>query len=241
MVEKDDTIIEGKRETAELDWPRIRHLMKLGLIAGCMNLAGDLLLGYGVSDPSQAGLAGMLSAYVRLSDARIFWSSFLGFIGIPLEGLCCFAIYRLIKPYSEKHAHLYRSGIIGYVAFAGCGVHVPCLASVFFYKYMMQASPETALDAAVRFGAFFLLPGMVAYSIFWFIQSVTHILAFSKGLTPYPKWCWIFCIPVGMVITSLFNLFGNQAWVNAITAGWISIGNIWMFGGLLFMMRKAEQ
>ena len=102
MVEKDDTIIEGKRETAELDWPRIRHLMKLGLIAGCMNLAGDLLLGYGVSDPSQAGLAGMLSAYVRLSDARIFWSSFLGFIGIPLEGLCCFAIYRLIKPYSES-------------------------------------------------------------------------------------------------------------------------------------------
>ena len=46
MVEKDDTIIEGKMETAELDWPRIRHLMKLGLLAGCMNLAGDLLLGY---------------------------------------------------------------------------------------------------------------------------------------------------------------------------------------------------
>ena len=205
-----------------------------------MALAADILLGFGVSAPSQTGLAGMLSAYVQLSDARIFWSSFLGFIAIPLEGLCYFAIYRLIKPYSEKYAHLYRSGIIGYVAFAGCGVHVPCLASVFFYKYMLQASPEMALDAAVRFGAFFLLPGMMAYSIFWFIQSVTHILAFSKGLTPYPKWCWIFCLPVGMAVTSLFHLFGNHAWVNAITAGWISIGNIWMFGGLLLMMRKAE-
>lgn len=99
---------------------------------------------------------------------------------------------------------------------------------------MMQASPHTALDADVRFAAFFLLPGMIALIIFFFVLNAAHILAFSKGLTPYPRWCWLFCVPAGMVITSLLYLFGNHAWINAITAGWISIGNIWMFGGLLY-------
>ena len=71
---------ENKSITPELDRPRIRHLMKIGLFAGCMAFVGDILLGLGVRDSSQTGLAGLLSAYVHLSDARIFWSSFLGFI-----------------------------------------------------------------------------------------------------------------------------------------------------------------
>lgn len=116
------------------DWPRIRHLMKLGMVGALMTLAGDMLLGWGVHDAAKAGMEGFLSAYVNLPDGRIFFSALLGFLGIPLEALCYFAIYRLIKPYSEKYAHLYRGGILGVLAFAGCGVHVPCLACVFFYK-----------------------------------------------------------------------------------------------------------
>ena len=225
---------------SELDWQRIRKLMIIGLIAGFIVLAGDMLLGWGVSNESLSGMEGMLSAYLGLSDTRIFWSAMLGFIGIPLEGLCYFAIYRLIAPYSEKYAHMYRSGIFGYLIFGGCGVHVPCLACVFFYKYMTAASPETALDLSVKFGAYFLLPGMIMLFAFFIIQSIAQISAFAKGLTPYPKWCWVFSLPVGMAVTALLNLFGNHAFINAITAGWISVGNIWMFGGLLVVMKKAK-
>ena len=145
----------------ELDWPRIAHLMKIGIAAALMVLVGDMLLGWGVHDAAKPGMEGFLSAYLNLSDGRIFWSALLGLIGIPLEALCYFAVYRLIAPYSSRLAHLYRSGILGVLAFGGCGVHVPCLACVFFYKYMMAASPETALDASVRFGLYFLLPGMI--------------------------------------------------------------------------------
>ena len=106
----------------DLDWPRIRHLLKLGICGALMVLAGDMLLGWGVGDAARPGLEGFLSAYLGLSDGRIFWSSLLGLIGIPLEALCCFAVYRLIKPFSERHAHLYRAGILGTLAFAGCGV-----------------------------------------------------------------------------------------------------------------------
>ena len=223
-----------------LDWKRISHLFKIGIIAGIMVLIGDMLLGWGVHDENIGGLEGMLYAYLNLSDARIFWSSILGFIGIPVEGLCYFGIYRLIAPKSEKLAHLYRSGIFGYLIFGGCGVHVPCLACVFFYKYMNAASPQTALEASVKFGVFFLLPGMILLSNFNIIHSAAQIAAFAKGLTPYPKWCWIFSLPVGMAATSLLHLFGNIAIINAITAGWISVANIWMFCGLLIMSKKAK-
>ena len=144
-----------------LDWNRIRKLMIIGMFAAWMVLAGDMLLGWGLHDHTKPGMEGFLSAYLTLPDSRIFWSSFLGLIGIPLEALCYFSVYRLIAPNSRHYAHLYRTGILGTLAFAGCGVHVPCLACVFFYKYMAAASPETAVRNSVRFGSYFLLPGMI--------------------------------------------------------------------------------
>ena len=223
----------------DMNWPRIRHLMKLGICGALMVLVGDMLLGWGVHDITKSGMEGFLSAYLNLPDGRIFWSSFLGFIGIPLEALCYSAIYRIIKPHSERHAHLYRAGILGTLAFAGCDVHVPCLASVFVYKYMMAADPSSALDVCVRFGLYFLLPGMIVFFAFWIALHIAQISAFSKGLTPYPKWCWVFCPAVGMAATMLAKLLPESCFRNALTAAWISIGNLWMFVGLLAMSRKA--
>lgn len=226
---------------SNLDWQRIGKLLRIGLFAGIMVLVGDMLLGWGVADEDLSGMERELSAYLTLSDTRIFWSSVLGLIGIPLEGLCYFGIYRLMAERSPKHAHAYRSGIIGYLIFGACGVHVPCLASVFFYKYMYAANQEAALDAAMKFGAYFLLPGMILFIIFFFILCGVQMSAFVKGMTPYPRWCWIFSLPVGMLITMLFKVFGESELVNALTAGWISIGNIWMLGGLLLTIKRAKQ
>ena len=164
----------------KLDWSRIRKLFIIGIFAACMVLAGDMLLGWGVHDTSVSGMEGFLSAYTGLSDTRIFWSAMCGFIGVPLEAMCYFGVYRLMAPYSEKLAHTYRSGILGLLAFAGCGVHVPCLAAVYVYKYFMQISPETALDVCVKFGLYFLLPGMIAFFMFWIIQHIArHMFPFS--------------------------------------------------------------
>ena len=225
----------------KLDWLRIRKLFIIGIFAACMVLVGDMLLGWGMHDGNKAGIEGFLSAYIGLSDARILWSAMLGFIGIPLEALCYFGVYRLIVPYSDKLAHQYRSGILGVLAFAGCGVHVPCLACVYVYKYFMQISPDTAESICVKFGLYFLLPGMIVFFVFWIIQHVAHIRAFAKGYTPYPKWCWMFCPAVGMAVTMLLKFIPETPLRNAITAGWISIGNLWMFLGLLIMMKKARK
>ena len=223
-----------------LDWQRIRKLFIIGLIGGCMTFVGDWLLGYGVCDESLTGLEKKLSQYLVLSDGKLFWSAFLGLIGISLEGLCYFGIYRLIAGKSPKHAHVFRSGVFGYMLFAACGVHVPCLSTVFFYKHMMIESSDTAYDLTVRFGLYFLLPAMILFLLFFIVMSAAQISAFAKGMTSYPKWCWIFSMPVGMAVTMLLKFAGNHAVVNGLTAAWISIGNIWMFSGLLLTMKLAR-
>ena len=48
-------------ENPMLDWRRIIHLLKLGLFAGIMVLIGDMLLGWGVADPTANGIPMMLT------------------------------------------------------------------------------------------------------------------------------------------------------------------------------------
>lgn len=78
------------------------------------------------------------------------------------------------------------------------------------------------------------------YLGYWLSRDVAHIAAFTKGLTPYPKWCWIFCPAVGMAAVMLFKFLPESEVRNAITAAWISIGNLWMFVGLLVMAKKVK-
>lgn len=65
--------------------------------------------------------------------------------------------------------------------------------------------------------------------------------SFVKEKTPYPRWCWIFIILIGMVIAIVPRLIIETPLTNAISAGWTSIGNIWMFLGLLLTMNKARK
>ena len=36
-------------------------------------------------------------------------------------------------------------------------------------------------------------------------------------------------------------LLGNQPLGNALRCAWLAIGNVWMFGGLLVTMKKAQR
>ena len=109
------------------------------------------------------------------------------------------------------------------------------------YLRKLPVRVGVAVRDSVRFGSYFLLPGMILFFIFWLILHIAQITAFAKGLTPYPKWCWIFCPAFGMALTMLLKYFPETPLRNALTAGWISIGNLWMFGGLLVRLKKAEK
>ena len=85
------------------------------------------------------------------------------------------------------------------------------------------------------------MPAFILFWIFFAVLAITQFRAFLKGCTPYPKCCWVFSLPVGMVISMAFQLFGNQPFANAVSCAWIAIGNLWMFGGLLLTMKIAKQ
>ena len=217
-----------------LDIPRIKKLLKIGLFASLLHFAGDMILGWGTEDETLTGIFRMLSAYISTSDGGIFASALLGLFGMVLEGLAFFGIYRMTAPYSQKYAHSLRTGILGYLMFGVCGFHVPTCALVYLTKHGISE------ELIMRFTAYFVLPGFVMFWIFFLILNVTQIKAFAKGMTPCPKWGWIFSLPVGMLIAMLPSVLGNLPLVNALSCAWIAFGNVWMFGGLLVLMKKEK-
>ena len=219
----------------QLDWPRIRKLLSIGLFAAILTFVGDMLLGWGVENETLTGLERMVSSYTGTSDDGIFAAALLGLFGMTLEGLCYFGIYRLMAEKAPSYAHRYRAGIFGYVIFGGCGFHVPMCALVFLAKHLGWS------EVVWNYASYFLLPAFLLFWVFFLVLQVTQIQAFVKGMTPYPKWCWVFSLPVGMAAAMLCGVFGNQPWVNGVACAWIGVGNLWMFGGLMVLMKKAQR
>lgn len=71
----------------ELDWPRIKKLLTIGLFASVLHLAGDLILGWGVEDDALEDVLQMLLAYTSTSDSGLFAAALLGLFGVVLRDL----------------------------------------------------------------------------------------------------------------------------------------------------------
>lgn len=224
--------------SSQLDYKRIKKLLILGLMGSMMNAIGDFLLGYGIENTSLSGMERLLSKYASISDARMFWSALLGLLGIVLAGLSLFGIYRIIAGHSSKLAHHFRTGIFGYCIF-GPLFHVLCLVECFFYKYLSAVSPDTALSTCLKSALYFMIPGTIFFMIAFYYWVITMIIAFAKKKTDYPKVCAIFN-PLTIMIICLPLSFINNPIVSAISASWISLGMLFMFGGLLIMTKKLK-
>ena len=231
--------MENRRK--DIDWNKTALFLKIGILGAVVILAGDLLMGWGLKDMSKPGIEGQLSQYLTISDGRMFWAAVLGFSGVPLAVLGHFGIYHLLKPYSRHYARLYAVGILTFLAFGGAGVHVSSVEAAFFYQRMTAAAPDAALGATVKFAAYFLLPLYVILLTGWFIMVYAHIRAVAGGLSPYPRRCWVFSMPIGSLLAAPIGLLGNHEAVNAIMMGAFSLGNIWSLAGHLWMLKKAQE
>ncbi len=160
--EREQSVREHCRNTAELcaGYCKLFGAENIGRLSGLLHDAGKLCSDF---DNYIRGISGF-------SRGEIDHSYF---------GICI-----LIARGSKKLAHVFSRGVFGYMLFAACGVHVPCLAAVFFYKHMMLHDPDAAFDLTVKFGLYFLLPALILFLIFFFVMSGAQIAAFAKGLTP---------------------------------------------------------
>ena len=69
-----------------LDFPRIRKLLSIGLFSSLLTFAADMILGWGTENETLRGISRMLSAYTDISDGAIFFCALAGLIGISIEG-----------------------------------------------------------------------------------------------------------------------------------------------------------
>ncbi len=69
-----------------LDWSRIQHLLKVGNLASFIVLTGDMLLGWGASDPSVTALPAMFTRYLSIWTVKKPLVSHTGALGraVPL-------------------------------------------------------------------------------------------------------------------------------------------------------------
>ena len=226
-----------------LDRARIRKLLMIGLFASVLTGIGDFLLGYGESTAGSSIPTSVMASAPSLTDWQMITGSLLGFFGIFLEGLACFAVYRLMADAAPKYAHLYRAGIFGYIWLAPVGCHLNMGILNLAYKYLLRADEALAAKAADLLFYGFSQPIYLLLVIFWLPMMIIQFKAFSKGLTPYPKKARWFCVPIGaipaLVLAVILGL--NTALGAGIGTMFLSFGNAFMFGGLLATLPSAEQ
>ena len=221
--------------THNLDRARIKKLLTIGLAASIMTGIGDFLLGFAEELPRTNFAAGVMAGAPNLADWQMIAGGLLGLFGIFLEGLACFAVYRLMADAAPKYAHLYRAGIFGYIWLAPIGCHLNMGILNMAFKYLLLADEALADRAAGPLFYGFSLPVYLLMVVFWLPMIVIQFLAFSKGMTPYPKKAKWFNVILGTV--PAFILCGIAGPATALGAAFgtmfLSFGNAFMFGGLL--------
>jgi hypothetical protein len=85
-----------------LDRPRIRKLLLIGLIASVMTGIGDFLIGFGEEMEVSGFAESVMANALNLSDTQLIWGGLLGALGLFLEGLAFFGIYRLMADAAPK-------------------------------------------------------------------------------------------------------------------------------------------
>ncbi len=226
-----------------LDRARIKKLLAIGLFASILTGIGDFLLGYAENAAGHTLAASVMASAPNLTDGQMIAGSLCGLFGIFLEGLACFAVYRLMADAAPRYAHLYRSGIFGYIWLAPVGCHMNMGILNLAYKYLLQADAALAAKAADLFFYGFSVPLYLLLIVFWLPMMIVQFLAFSRKLTPYPKNARWFCVPVGAIpALALCVLLGPDTALGAgIGTMFLSFGNAFMFGGLLAALPDAKR
>ena len=226
-----------------LDRPRIKKLLTIGLFASVLTGIGDFLLGFADETPGVNIAASVMSGAANLADWQMIAGGLCGFFGIFLEGLACFAVYRLMADASPKYAHIYRAGIFGYIWLAPVGCHLNIGVLNMAYKYLLLADKTLADKAAELLFFGFSQPVYILLVLFWLPMMIVQFLAFSKELTPYPRKARWFCVLIGAIpALVLAMIFGPGTALGAgIGTTFLSFGNAFMFGGLLMTLPSQER
>lgn len=209
------TMNNPTKPVRNLDRPRIRKLLAIGLFSSILTGVGDFLLDFASTVDVGGGFVdGLVATAPNLPDWQLFVGSLLGVFGIVIEGLCLFAVYRLMADAAPGYAHAYRASIFGYIWLAPIGCHMNMGLLNFAYKYLLKADPSVAHQVIVPMYLVFCLPLYVLLVCCWLPGIVVQwraspgdsprILVARGGSTSlsagFPRWlspcCWVRSMPL---------------------------------------------
>lgn len=221
--------------TNNLDRAKIRKLLIMGLVGSVMTGTGDFFLGFGEELQTSNMAASVMANAVNLADWQLVAGSLLGMIGLFLEGLAFFAIYRLMADAAPKYARIYRASILGYIWLAPIGCHMNVGLLNMAYQYIYRLDPALAEKAAEPMIYWFCLPVWILLILFWLPGIIIKFKAFGEGKTPYPayaKWFNLFVGSIPVLVISVI-IGTHTALGGGIGTTFLSCGNALTFGGLL--------
>ena len=210
----------------------------LGLIASLITFSGDMLLGYiQVENPEKS----LMNFSLTLPLSRIMWGGFLGVIGIPLQSIGYWQIYKLMKEGSETLSKLYKVGIWGWLVMAACGVHLNCAVVMLIYKQLYPTDATLAHNIATTFSNNVLVPCYYIFIVFFLLMNISQFIAFVREKTVYPRIAALFNMFIGIGIIHLIAyLLPDSAIKNGLNVSAISLGNTLMFIGLLLFKGQTS-
>ncbi len=232
-------------EDGNLDRARIKKLLAIGLFGSVITGVGDFLIGYAAEAPIMGkGFAEhILATAPNLPDWQIIAGSLLGVFGLVLEGLCFFAIYRLMVDAAPCYARVYRAGIFGYLVLAPIGCHMNVGVFNLGYKYFWQIDPALAAHTYETMYLWFCIPLYVLLALFWIPMIVVQFKAFGEGRTPYPRYARWFNLFTGAIPALLASCALGMTTPLAAGIGtmFLSWGNMVTFGGLLAALPSEKR
>lgn len=219
-----------------------RRGLLIGLFAAVLTLIGDLLLGAVSLNGAEASRYRLLEYALRIPESRILAGGLLGVVGIAAECIGFYQVYLLIRRKSPRLSTLFRAGMLCYLAWGCCGVHLNCSVLMFLFKRISALNEEAALVIASDFQYHFLLPVYLLFMLGFMLMNLSQFIAFFQRKTPYPRYAAFFNIFIGILCSSLFVLLpGSSAFENGMLTSEISIGNLWMFLMLLLFCPKGSE
>ncbi len=229
---------------SNLDRPRIGKLLSIGLFGCIVTGVGDFLLGYGAPAQVVDGVWDhVLATAPNLSDGQLIAGGLLGVVGLFLEALGFFAMYRLMADAVPRLAHVYRTGIFAYLWLAPVGCHMNVAVFNIAYKYAWQVDPTAAHRMAEVLFPWLSVPFYVLLALFWIPMLLVQWNAFALGHTPYPTYAKWFTLVVGMLPALLLALLlgFNTPLGGGVGTMFLSFGNAWTFGGLLVTLPSEKR
>jgi len=223
----------------------IKRLLLIGLTGALLTAVGDFLLAYG-ENQEFTGITGVLMANApNLKDWQLIAGALLGMVGIFLEGIGFFAVYKLIKKRNYRYARIYRLAILAYIWLAPVGCHMNVGLFNMAFKYLLNAGYTDAVTVSNEMLWWFGVPLYILLFIFWIPMLVIQFVSFAKGLTVYPKkakWfnlvtVFIPVLVIGFVISKIFG----EVLASTFESMVLSFGNLWTFWGLLITLPDEDK